>query len=363
MSDSKSQDEKLKENTPLFWAVLVCAVALAIVASLTGYMHIVGNYAQKSHNSNEYVDSGEYGSIFAQIGSICNSIESITEKQKADCKTSRERIESLAGVADLRAQQTMAYATRGILVASWYQFMASVGALALVGVTLFATYRMLMQAASTANYARKTLDAANDTTDAAKKTAEAAERAEQPFLFTSFDALNVGDASEINKGETIKAPTVRVCLHNLGKTPAVKIQYMTQRGSIGGSVGAESEFAWQGTTGTKYIHTLDVGEKLCIFELSIGSFRELSAIESKRGWINILFVVAIRYQDLIRKKPFRDTLIHASTANNIAGGNRKFSLEHRMQHEERLMKTWRADERERFFAEDYGHEDDNTSNT
>ena len=170
MSDSKSQDENITENSLIFWAIFVIVIILAFGASRVGYNHIVGDYAQKSHDSDKYVDSSEYGQIFAQIGNICNSIENKTEKQKEDCKTSRENIDNLAGIADLRAQQTMAYATRGILVASWFQYMASIGALALVGVTLFATYRMLKQAANTANYARQTLEAAGATTEAANKT-------------------------------------------------------------------------------------------------------------------------------------------------------------------------------------------------
>jgi hypothetical protein len=214
VSELKFENEDKKDSILIcLAATVVCAVVLAI----WGHKKLIGVYEDKSHNSEHYVDSAEYRSLSLELLDFCGVGKNNTDNDKKRCKEVRETISAFVSLSDLRAQQTMATATRGMLYGAWFQYLASLLALALVSVTLFATWRMLQQATNTTNYARQTLDAANDATSAAIKTADAAEDAERARVFIECKAKFVGDA----KREFIVRPSII----NYGATPARNIWF------------------------------------------------------------------------------------------------------------------------------------------
>ncbi len=335
--------------------MLFGAIAIAVVASIIGYINIVRNYEKHSYNSNSYVDSDQYRDFLLGVQTACDSIEDHGEPYKKNCEKAKQEIAEYVGISDLRAQQTMAYATRGMLVASWFQYMASVGALALVAVTLFATYRMLIQAANTANYARKTLSAAEQATQAAIRTVDAAERTERPFLFTKIDSFAKGAASQID-GRFLQQPGFRITLQNLGKTPAGKVRVLMQFGYANGILSDTTSFSDEAVPAISYIHALDAKESICLREEALTTFGAETLDRTAMGKI-YLIVVSLKYQDLIRKKIVCDTRVHIVSIHQIGvDGNSKIT--HRMEQEDRVLLDWFKSRRDRFFAEKHEQKDD-----
>ncbi len=384
MEDSKLnlKSGKTESDKGFYW-VLSVAMVFTLFASLVGYSIVVKNYEHKSHEANGYVDSDQYGTLLLRVDSLCSVGEVKSEQREKDCKQTREQIEALAGVADLRAQQTMAHATRGILFAAWFQYMVSVAALALVAVTLYATWRMLGQAANTAFSAHKTLEQATraadaadktlaqaaETTEAANKAANAAERAERPFLFSRLDAVLRGEESDIHDSHTADS-TIRVSLENHGKTPAGKVRALLQCGRIDGFMpNNDSPFSDPFVGNVHYSYALPIQTKLCIDEvdfeyiLGIRLFRALQPTHihpTRWDQCSMVFVLSLQYQDLVRRKPVSDCQIHICRINMRGADDRTFQITPVFGVEDFVAKNWGNAERERFFAEpNYTVEDAN----
>lgn len=208
MKGSKTDDSSTDTKSVAF---IYPWIAIALALCFLGYWVIVKNYEHNSHNTDSYIDSDEYRAFMVEWVNYCGETTSKTDQQAKRCNEIEEIIRSFANISDLRAQQTMAYATRGILVSSWFQVAVSALAFSLVGATFVATWKMLQQAANTSNYASRTLEAAQDAANAAKT----AERA----------YVDIELVCEFTEKEGNKEFRVTPTIANFGKTPARNIVF------------------------------------------------------------------------------------------------------------------------------------------
>lgn len=207
-------DSNYDSTSESWWLLLTLAVVSIAVFLLAywGHNKLIKVYENNSYKQDHYIDSSEYRSFSLELLESCSPSKQQTDEQQYRCKEIREIISTFSGLSDLRAQQTMATATRGVLYGAWFQYLASLLGVGVVAVTLFATWRMLRQAANTSRFARQTLDAANAATDAAKS-------AEKPYVDVELICEFTGESRSQNTEFRI-IPTVT----NFGKTPAKKVK-------------------------------------------------------------------------------------------------------------------------------------------
>ena len=224
-SDSTVSDEQL------YRILTVCAVVIVLVAA-AGYAHIVGSNQKNADNSYSQINAGDYRELLLYAYEKCQPLKVESKDQNKHCEDVHRLISGYRETSDLSAQQSMAASTKGILIASWFQFVVSVVTIALVGITLYATWRMLQQAAATTAHARETLAAANAATEDAKETVSITREAESAQVFFVFtvgfngrdpnwpDLKGIREGSDWDEKESV---FVDVKVINYGRSPAMNI--------------------------------------------------------------------------------------------------------------------------------------------
>ena len=143
------------------WMLLGALIAIFISVPIEYTLSKVAQYEKDGYESY----SGEYAidlySVFLKAKSECNKETTATDKNRCH--------ETVAAITkrhmeprDLHAQETMALATRGLMWVGAWQALFSLGALTLLGLTVYQTGRMVKQSQSASDYALQTLNIARD---------------------------------------------------------------------------------------------------------------------------------------------------------------------------------------------------------
>ena len=191
--------------------------SLVILAFCIGLAVIAINYNERQYDVADYTNSIDI--ISPIIHSYdCSSQEKATDKKS--CEDNQKLVmEWATSLHDLAAQNVMARATRGLLLVTASQGIATFLTLGLLIWTIRQTYLILEQSVATTTAAERTLTETGDATSATVRAAEAAENAERPYLDIELVCEFTDELPE-NSSFTI-TPKIT----NYGKTPAKEIRY------------------------------------------------------------------------------------------------------------------------------------------
>ena len=224
MSESSSDTHKGRADVRLLWVCLAAFLTI-VVLGWYGHKRIIADYENRSHVADHYIDSSHYRDLLLELEEHCGVAASVTAQHSDRCDDVRRTIKSFSDLSALRAQQTMATATRGLLVSSWFHYLAGLISSAVVGVALYALWRMLQQAANSASYSsRETLDATNAASVAAenslKVTQEGTALALRPYLVFHSAKLQWNGMIKGSPPSLFLSTTIK----NTGKSPALNIK-------------------------------------------------------------------------------------------------------------------------------------------
>lgn len=198
-----------------FWGI--CAAIALVAFTLMGlsYCQLVQKYERNSHNADTYVEYENYRKYLQKVIKTCKEYNPRSAAQNEHCKYAEEGIARMASISDLGAQQTMAKATRGILIGTAFQVVVGIAALALLFVTVW-----------------QSREASNAAWQVFRQTRDGQRVELQPYLkITRVDDLSVGNTEGIietlpNGEQRVTHPfTLRadLTIENVGKSPAISV--------------------------------------------------------------------------------------------------------------------------------------------
>jgi len=213
----------------LLWAVLFTAILSAVA-----YEVIVDQYERESHKDSSYVSSDIYRSALLKVDNLCGLSGEEGSANPEKCKEAIKLVSSLATFSDLRAQQTMATATRGILVATLFQIVVGIGTLALLLITV-------LQSREAARAATKILSQTEKTSALELK----------PYVQIAFDGIRFDHRPHDGPdNEIFFILAIRVT--NYGKTPMERVIAWLEPSDFFVNVEDESRLAVDVLKGTRF---------------------------------------------------------------------------------------------------------------
>jgi len=187
-----------------FLASIAVGILVVIAIGWVTYLPLINHYEEESYNPNTYVGHDEYRKEITKAFQLCKSSELPAEEKYKHCEYAENGIAREAAISDLGAQQTMAMATRGILVGTWFQIIVGSVALVFLAITVWQS--------------RVAAVAASGALAAADRTAQAAESADRAHVVIVVEGKFCGPKG--SKKTIFKAiPSVV----NYGRTPAKDI--------------------------------------------------------------------------------------------------------------------------------------------